>query len=90
MPLKEGVSYFTNDGCGHNVIDFETGEKRASALADVAMMARINDYMPEMSMCWTMVSSQDCGATAPLHEMNVAWQNNSKHYQSVTMMGCGT
>ncbi len=87
LPLRDGVSYFTNDGCGHNVIDFETGKQRASALADVAMMARINDYLPCMSFCWTIVSAQDCGATAPLHEMDVTWKNNTKHYQSVTMMG---
>jgi trimethylamine--corrinoid protein Co-methyltransferase len=87
LPLKDGVTYFTNDGCGHNVVDFETGEQRASSLADVAMMARINDYLPSMSLCWTMVSAQDCGATAPLHEMDAAWKNNTKHYQSVTMMG---
>ncbi len=87
LPLKDGVTYLTNDGCGHNVVDFETGERRASSLADVAMMARINDYLPSMSFCWTMVSAQDCGATAPLHEMDAAWKNNTKHYQSVTMMG---
>jgi trimethylamine--corrinoid protein Co-methyltransferase len=87
LPLKDGVTYFTNDGCGHNVIDFETGKQRASALADVAMMARINDYLPSMSLCWTIVSAQDRGATAPLHEIDVSWKNNTKHYQSVTMMG---
>jgi len=87
LPLKEGITYFTNDGCGHNVIDFETGKQRASSLADVAMMARINDYLPAMSLCWTMVSAQDCGVTAPLHEMDAVWKNNAKHYTSVTMMG---
>jgi len=87
LPLKEGVTYFTNDGCGHNVVDFETGEQRASNKADVAMMSRINDYLPEMSFNWTIVSAQDCGVTSPLHEMDAAWRNNTKHYQSVTMMG---
>ena len=77
LPLKDGVTYFTNDGCGHNVVDFKTGEQRASALADVAMMARINDYLPAMSLCWTMVSAQDCGVTAPLHEMDAVWKNNT-------------
>jgi trimethylamine--corrinoid protein Co-methyltransferase len=87
LPLQDGVSYFTNDGCGHNVVDFETGERRASTKADVAMMARINDYLTSMSFCWTMVSAQDCGASSPLHELDAAWRNNTKHYQSVTMMG---
>ncbi|MBG7609568.1 MAG: trimethylamine methyltransferase family protein [Anaerolineae bacterium] len=87
LHLQEGVSYFTNDGCGHNVIDFKTGERRASKKTDVGMMARVNDYLSSMAFSWTMVSAQDCGLTSPLHEMDVTWRNNSKHYQSVTMMG---
>ena len=85
--LQEGVSFFTNDGCGHQVVDFKTGERRASTKADVGMMARINDYLSSMAFSWTMVSAQDCGATSPLHEMDITWRNNTKHYQSVTMMG---
>lgn len=85
--LQEGVSYFTNDGCGHNVVDFNTGERRPSRKSDVGMMARINDYLSSMAFSWTMVSAQDCGVTSPLHEIDITWKNNSKHYQSVTMMG---
>ena len=87
LRLQEGVSYFTNDGCGHNVVDFKTGEKRASTKKDVGMAARINDYLSSMAFSWTMVSAQDCGVTSPLHEIDVTWRNNTKHYQSVTMMG---
>jgi len=85
--LQDGVSYFTNDGCGHNVVDFKTGEKRASTKKDVGMSARINDYLSSMAFSWTMVSAQDYGITSPLHEIDVTWRNNTKHYQSVTMMG---
>lgn len=87
LQLQDGVSYFTNDGCGHNVIDLKTGEKRASQKSDVGMMARINDYLSSMAFCWTMVSAQDCGVTSPLHEVDITWRNNTKHYQSVTMIG---
>ncbi len=87
LELQDGVSFFTNDGCGHNVIDSLTGEKRASTKADVGMMARINDYLSSMAFSWTMVSAQDCGVTSPLHELDVTWRNNTKHYQSVTLMG---
>ena len=87
LKLQEGISFFTNDGCGHNVIDFKTGERRASRKDDVGMMARINDYLSSMAFSWTMVSAQDCGVTSPLHELDVTWKNNTKHYQSVTMMG---
>ncbi len=44
LQLQKGVTYFTNDGCGHDVIDSLTGERRASQKSDVGMMARINDY----------------------------------------------
>lgn len=87
LKLQDGVSYFTNDGCGHKVVDFNTGEQRASTKADVGMMACINDYLSSMAFSWTMVSAQDCGATSSLHEIDVTWKNNTKHYQSVTMMG---
>ena len=87
LQLQDGTSFFTNDGCGHNVVDFNTGEHRASTKADVGMMARINDYLSSMSFSWTMVSAQDCGVTSPLHEMDITWRNNTKHYQSVTLMG---
>ncbi len=87
LQLQKGVSFFTNDGCGHDVIDSLTGERRASQKSDVGMMARINDYLTSMAFSWTMVSAQDCGVTSPLHEIDVTWRNNSKHYQSVTMMG---
>jgi trimethylamine--corrinoid protein Co-methyltransferase len=87
LRLKDGVSYFTNDGCGHKVVDFETGEQRPSTKADVAMMARINDYLPSMAFYFTIVNAQDCGVTAPLHELDATWRSNTKHYQSVTMMG---
>jgi len=87
LQLEKGVSFFTNDGCGHDVIDSLAGERRASRKSDVGMMARINDYLTSMAFSWTMVSAQDCGVTSPLHEIDVTWRNNSKHYQSVTMMG---
>jgi len=87
LKLQDGVSYFTNDGCGHNVADSITGEIRASTKNDVGMAARINDYLSSMAFSWTMVSAQDCGITSPLHEIDVTWRNNTKHYQSVTMMG---
>ncbi len=87
LHLQDGVTFFTNDGCGHKVVDFKTGQQRPSTKADVGMMARINDYLSSMAFSWTMVSAQDCGVTSPLHEVDVTWKNNSKHYQSVTMMG---
>jgi trimethylamine--corrinoid protein Co-methyltransferase len=87
LQTQAGVTYFTNDGCGHETVDFWTGERRPSTKADLAMMAQIEDYLASISFFWTIVSARDCGAAAPLHEIEAAWNNTVKHYQSVTMMG---
>jgi trimethylamine--corrinoid protein Co-methyltransferase len=85
--LEDGVTYFCPDGCGMETIDFETRQRRASCKADVARMARVADYLSSMAFYWTMVSAQDCGRTAPLHELDASWNNTVKHVQSVTVMG---
>jgi trimethylamine--corrinoid protein Co-methyltransferase len=50
-------------------------------------MARIADSLPSIGFCWPMVSAQDHGRTAPLHEMDASWNNTVKHVQSETIMG---
>jgi trimethylamine--corrinoid protein Co-methyltransferase len=87
VQLEEGVTYFTTDGCGVETIDFDTRERRPSCKADVAKMARIADSLPSIGFYWPMVSAQDFGRTAPLHEMDASWNNTVKHVQSETVMG---
>ena len=85
--LQDGCTYFTTDGCGVETIDFETRQRRPSCKDDVARMARIADYLPSIAFYWPMVSAQDHGATAPLHELDAAYRNTIKHVQSETIMG---
>jgi trimethylamine--corrinoid protein Co-methyltransferase len=87
LHLEKNVSYFTTDGCGYETIDFETRERRPSTKADVGNMARIADYLSSIGFYWTMVSAQDRGRTAPLHELETSWKNTIKHVQSVTLIG---
>lgn len=87
LPLEEGVSYWTTDGCGFEVIDFETRQRRASTKEDVGRMARVVDYLSSMAFYWPMVSAQDCGRLSSLHELDAAWENSLKHIQSETLMG---
>ena len=87
IQLQDGVSFFTTDGCGHQTVDMKTGLRRPSTKADVGMMARICDYLSSIAFCWSMISAQDCGASAPLHELEAVWNNTSKHLQSVTLIG---
>ena len=87
LRLDDKNTYFTTDGCGVETIDFETRERRPSCKADVGKMARIADYLPSIGFIWPMVSAQDQGITAPLHELDAAYNNSVKHVQSETVMG---
>ena len=85
--LEDGVTYFCTDGCGVETIDFETRERRASCKADVGRMAHVVDYLSSTAFYWPMVSAQDYGRTAPLHELDASFNNTVKHVQSVTALG---
>ena len=87
LRLEEGVTYFTTDGCGVETVDFETGQRRNSRKADVALMAHLSDYLSSVAFYWPMVSAQDFGLTAPLHELEASWNHTVKHVQSETIMG---
>jgi len=85
--LEDGCTYFTTDGCGVETVDLETRERRASCKQDVGMMARVADYLPSIAFYWPMVSSQEHGETAPLHDLDAGFRNTLKHIQSETIMG---
>ncbi len=85
--LGDGCTYFTTDGCGVETIDLDTRQRRPSCKEDVARMARIVDYLPGIAFYWPMVSSQEHGRTAPLHDLDAGFRNTLKHVQSETIMG---
>jgi trimethylamine--corrinoid protein Co-methyltransferase len=87
LELDGTTMYCATDGCGTETIDFVTGERRASVKDDVAMMARVTDYLSSMAFYWPMVSAQDYGKTAPLHEVEASFANTVKHVQTETLMG---
>jgi len=85
--LNGTCSYFSTDGCGVETVDFKTGERRRSCKADVAKMARVADSLPSIAFYWPMVSAQDYGRIAPLHELETSYNNTVKHVQTETVMG---
>ena len=87
LVLDGTKSYFATDGCGVETIDFETGERRYSRKDDVAKMARVADYLSSIAFFWPMVSAQDHGVMAPLHELDACFNNITKHVQTETVMG---
>ena len=82
--LDGGLSYFGTDGVGVETIDFKSGERRSSTKDDVANMARVADSLSSIAFYWPMVSAQDYGSTAALHEIDASFNNTVKHIQTVT------
>jgi trimethylamine--corrinoid protein Co-methyltransferase len=75
--------YVGTDGCGVEVLDLETGQRRRSCLEDVADIARLADYVEEVAFQWVAVSAQDCPPHARgLHELRAIWENSTKHAQT--------
>lgn len=71
------------DGCGVEVMDPFTDERRRSTLQDVADIARVADYLDEVAFHWVAVSAQDCPPeTRSLHELAAVWKNSTKHVQT--------
>jgi trimethylamine--corrinoid protein Co-methyltransferase len=89
LRLDGSACYLATDGCGVETLDFDTGERRPSCKDDVAKMARVADYLASISFYWPMVSAQDYGKTAPLHELDASFNNTVKHVQTETVMGRG-
>lgn len=50
-------------------------------------MARIADKLSSIAFYWPMVSAQDYGRLAPLHELEASFLNTGKHVQTETVMG---
>jgi len=82
--LDGNHSYLSTDGCGTRVIDLETRQERDSRKEDVARMARICDALPLIGFFWPLVSAQDHGMTAPLHECHAGLTNTLKHVRGGT------
>lgn len=75
--------YLGTDGCGVEVIDIETGQKRTSCLSDVRDISRVADGTEEVGFHWVPVSAQDTPVESRgLHEIKTIWENSTKHVQT--------
>ena len=79
LAVGSGFTYGTTDGCGVEVVDWRTGERRQSTKSDLEAVTRMQDCLGSISFWWPTVSAGDCGETAQLHEIEAGWNNTSKH-----------
>jgi trimethylamine--corrinoid protein Co-methyltransferase len=83
LPLDGNHVFVGTDGCGVEVIDIQTGQRRTSRLQDVADVARIADATEEVAFHWVPVSAQDKPPeTRGLYEIKAIWENSTKHVQT--------
>jgi trimethylamine--corrinoid protein Co-methyltransferase len=83
LQLDGNHVYLGTDGCGVEVIDLQTGQKRTSCLRDVEEIVRVADATEEVAFHWVAVSAQDKPAEARgLHEIKAVWENSTKHVQT--------
>jgi trimethylamine--corrinoid protein Co-methyltransferase len=83
ISVGDGSTYCTTDGCGVEIVDVETRERRLSVKADLAGVTRLQDALSSIAFWWPTVSAGDCGETAQLHELDVGWNNTVKHLQGM-------
>ena len=75
--------FLGTDGCGVEIIDIETGQRRSSVLKDAGDIARVADATEEIGFHWVALSAQDKPVeTRGLHEIKTVWENSTKHVQT--------
>jgi trimethylamine---corrinoid protein Co-methyltransferase len=83
LPLDGNHSFLGTDGCGVEIIDAFTGEKRRSTKQDIADIARLSDKLEAIAFHWVPLSAQDCPPQSrSLHELDAIWSSSRKHVQT--------
>lgn len=87
LPLDGNHSYLGTDGCGVEILDAFTGERRMTTKNDVRDVARVADYLDDIAFHWVPISAQDCPPeTRSLHELVAIWQVSNKHLQTESIV----
>ena len=71
------------DGCGANVIDFNTGERRLGTTQDLADVGKVFDAIPQAKVLWSCIKPSDVesGAAAGVIATGTSLINSCKHVQ---------
>lgn len=85
LVLDGTQGFLTTDGNAAEILDHETGERRPSTKADLGLVSRAADALPQISFLWQSVTARDVPVhVEPLHELHVQFVNTSKHIQLMT------
>jgi trimethylamine---corrinoid protein Co-methyltransferase len=77
--------WLSTDGSAAEMLDLDTGARRATTLADLATVSRVADAVPEIGFLWQSAEAGDIPvAVRPLHELRTQLTESSKHVQLMT------
>lgn len=87
LPLDGNHSYLGTDGCGVEIIDVFSGERRRATKEDVSDVARVADYLDAIAFHWVAISAQDRPVESrSLHELDAVWNVSKKHMQTESIV----
>jgi len=87
LPLDGNHSFLGTDGCGVEIIDLFSGERRRTTKGDVSDVARVADYLEAIAFHWVPISAQDCPPQSrSLHELEAIWSVSQKHVQTESIV----
>ena len=80
--VPDGHTHVCTDGCGVNVLDLATGERRESTSKDLAELTRVADALRPLAYQWPMCVAGDVPSEVhDLVEAATALENTTMHIQ---------
>lgn len=87
LPLDGNHSFLGTDGCGVEIIDAFSGERRRTTKKDLMDVSRVADYLDAIAFHWVPISAQDCPPESrSLHELQAVWKVSKKHLQTESIV----
>lgn len=83
LRLPDGRSHVTTDGCGVNVLDLETDERRPSTTRDLRDLTRVADALDAVEVQWPLCVAGDVPQEAHNRvEVAAVFEATTKHVQA--------
>jgi trimethylamine---corrinoid protein Co-methyltransferase len=85
LPLDGRRGWLSVDGSAASILDPVTGDRRAGTAADLEVVTRLGDALPEIGFLWQGIEAGDAPVgVRPLHELRIQLSLNTKHVQLMT------
>jgi len=85
LPLDGRRGFLSVDGSAAHILDPDTGDRRPGTTADLELVTRLGDALPEIGFLWQGVEAGDAPvAVRPLHELRTQLSLSTKHVQLMT------